>query len=254
MGADVFFGSSKIGFFLDNLNLKKNKPKLFICFAYNMENRRSLIIFPTRRMKNLMQLVLILWNPPPFLTIFQQRHWLIKKSNRSIQKPGHTTGPVGSGHPAGQLGSVRQDFVPTELFTRENPVLVCSKESEELGLSVAPQTFRDMLCIKRLYRHLSNPKPGHTTGRSGQGTQQGSRAGSGRISCQQNCSPRKNQFLYAPKSPKSFASASPNKHFGPCLASKDFTCRIQNPDIPRAGRVRAPSKAAGQAQAGFRAN
>ena len=39
--------------------------------------------------------------------------------------------------------------------------------------------------------YLSNPKPGHTTGGSGRGAQRSGQAGSGKIGCQQNYSPRK---------------------------------------------------------------
>ena len=43
---------------------------------------------------------------------------------------------------------------------------------------------------KGLQRHLSNPKPGHTTGGSGRGARRSGRAGSGKIGCRQNYSPR----------------------------------------------------------------
>ena len=42
---------------------------------------------------------------------------------------------------------------------------------------------------------LSNQKPGHTTGGSGRGAQWGGRAGSGKIGCHQNYSPRKQMSL-----------------------------------------------------------
>ena len=43
--------------------------------------------------------------------------------------------------------------------------------------------------------HLSNPKPGHTTGGSGRGARRSSRAGSHRIGCQQNYSPGKQMSI-----------------------------------------------------------
>ena len=39
--------------------------------------------------------------------------------------------------------------------------------------------------------NLSNPKPGHTTGGSGRGARRSGQAGSGKIGCQRNYSPRK---------------------------------------------------------------
>ena len=39
--------------------------------------------------------------------------------------------------------------------------------------------------------NLSNPKPGHTTGGSGRGARRSGQAGSGKIGCQRNHSPRK---------------------------------------------------------------
>ena len=42
---------------------------------------------------------------------------------------------------------------------------------------------------------LSSPKPGHTKGGSRRGARRGGGAGSGRIVCQQNCSPREQSFL-----------------------------------------------------------
>ena len=50
--------------------------------------------------------------------------------------------------------------------------------------------------------NLSNPKPGHTTGGSGRGARRSGRAGSGRIGCQQNYSPRKQRSLVPSKASK----------------------------------------------------
>ena len=49
---------------------------------------------------------------------------------------------------------------------------------------------------------LSNPKPGDTTGGSGRGARRGGRARSGRIGCQQNCSPRKHKSFVRSKGSK----------------------------------------------------
>ena len=46
---------------------------------------------------------------------------------------------------------------------------------------------------RRTFRHpvdLPNPNPGHTTGGSGRGAPRSGRAGSGKIGCEQNYSPR----------------------------------------------------------------
>ena len=49
---------------------------------------------------------------------------------------------------------------------------------------------------------LSNPKPGHTTGGSGRSSRRSSRAGSGKIGCQQNFSPRKHKPTVPSKASK----------------------------------------------------
>ena len=50
--------------------------------------------------------------------------------------------------------------------------------------------------------NLSIPKTEHTTGGSGRGARRGGGAGSGRIACQQNCSPRKQASLVHSKASK----------------------------------------------------
>ena len=57
--------------------------------------------------------------------------------------------------------------------------------------------------------HLSNPKPGHTTGASGRSARRGGGVGSGRTGCQQNCSPRKQASLVPPKASKTRFLVSP---------------------------------------------
>ena len=52
-------------------------------------------------------------------------------------------------------------------------------------------------------KHLSSPKPGHTTGGSGRGARHGGGAGSGRAGCQQNCSPRGQETFVPPKASNS---------------------------------------------------
>ena len=49
---------------------------------------------------------------------------------------------------------------------------------------------------------MSNPKPGHTTGGSGRGARRSGRAGSGRVGCQQKCSPRKQRSVVPSKASK----------------------------------------------------
>ena len=44
---------------------------------------------------------------------------------------------------------------------------------------------------RRSFFHVSNPKPGHTTGGSGRGTRRSGQAESSKIACQHNYSPRK---------------------------------------------------------------
>ena len=50
--------------------------------------------------------------------------------------------------------------------------------------------------------NLSNPKPGHTTGGSGRSARRSGRAGSGKIGCQQNYSPRKQKSIVPSKPSK----------------------------------------------------
>ena len=57
--------------------------------------------------------------------------------------------------------------------------------------------FPDMPCM-----NLSNPKPGHTTSGSGRGARRSGRAGSGKIGCQQNYSPRKQRSTVPSKASK----------------------------------------------------
>ena len=51
-------------------------------------------------------------------------------------------------------------------------------------------------------KHLSNPKPGHTTGGSGRGARRSGRAGSRKIGCQQNYSPGKQRSILLSKESK----------------------------------------------------
>ena len=60
------------------------------------------------------------------------------------------------------------------------------------------------------YTNLSNPKPEHTTGASGQGARRGGGAGPGRTGRRQNSSPRRQASLAPPKaSKKRFPNVSP---------------------------------------------
>ena len=75
-----------------------------------------------------------------------------------------------------------------------------------------PQTYRPNDSSEA---HLSNPKPGHTTGGSGRGARQNGRAGSGRIGCQKSCSANKNKLRALSKgSQKRRLSVSPEARTG----------------------------------------
>ena len=56
--------------------------------------------------------------------------------------------------------------------------------------------------LESMIKRLSNPKPGHTTGESGQSARRSGRAGSGKIRCQQNYSPRKQKSTVLSKASK----------------------------------------------------
>ena len=79
--------------------------------------------------------------------------------------------------------------------------------------------------------NLSNPKPGHTTGGSGRGARRNGRAGSGRIACQQNSSPRKHKSRVPSKeSQKRRLSVSPEARTGEILCKP---MEEQNPRLTR---------------------
>ena len=69
-----------------------------------------------------------------------------------------------------------------------------------------------------LISHLSNPEPGHTTGGSGRSALRSGRAGSGKIGCQQNYSPRKQKSTVLSKpSKKRLLYDSPEARTGEIL-------------------------------------
>ena len=70
---------------------------------------------------------------------------------------------------------------------------------QKLPLVVQNATVKPM---SRTNIDLSNPKPGHTTGGSGRGARRSGRAGSGKIGCQQNYSPRKQKSTVPSKASK----------------------------------------------------
>ena len=59
---------------------------------------------------------------------------------------------------------------------------------------------------------MSNPKPGHTTGGSGRGARRSGQAGSGKIGCQRNNTPRKQKSTVPSKKRGNVASTSLQKH------------------------------------------
>ena len=81
----------------------------------------------------------------------------------------------------------------------------CNAVTPRLDLATACQILKPS-------GHLSNPKPGHTTGGSGQSARRNGRAGSGKIRCQQKSSPRKQKFTVPPKASKNNALTSLQKH------------------------------------------
>ena len=99
--------------------------------------------------------------------------------------------------------------------------------------------------------HLSNTKPEHMTGGSGRSARRSGRAGSGKIRCQHNYPPRKQNLTVTSK-------ASKERRFtvSPGERTSQFLCifRIPNPDIPPANRVGALGGAAGRGRARLGAN
>ena len=97
--------------------------------------------------------------------------------------------------------------------------------------------------------HLSNSKPEHTTGGSLRGARRGGGAESIKLFAYRILRLGNNPSSHSPKhretSPERFLRST-NK--------RNPTCRIQNSDIPRAGRVGAPGGAAGRGRARLRAS
>ena len=99
--------------------------------------------------------------------------------NLSNPKPGHTTGRSVWGGARREGGSERR------------------RAAQDADRTVRPGDDRPSYM-----QDLSNPKPGHTTGGSGRGARRSGRAGSGRIGCQQNYSPRKQRSTVPSKASK----------------------------------------------------
>ena len=78
---------------------------------------------------------------------------------------------------------------------------------------------------------LSNLKPRHTTGGTVRSARWGGWAGSGRTKCRQSSSPRRQA------SKTSRLNDPPEARTSEILCKP--TCRVQNPDIPRAGRSKS---------------
>ena len=101
-------------------------------------------------------------------------------------------------------------------------------------------------------RHVRE-KPGHTTGGSGRGVRRVGGAGSGRTGCQQKCSPTRHASRVPSRASKTNRLKDP-----PEAPTSETLCkptgRVQNPDIPRAGRVGAHGGVAGRGRAGPDAN
>ena len=117
--------------------------------------------------------------------------------NLSNPKPGHTTGGSrrGGARRGGRAGpgqTGRRRVCPprkqaTPLSPRASKTTVLNDPSEARTNEQA---------------YLSNPKPGHITGGSGRSARRSGRAGSGKIGCQQNYSPRKQKSIVLSKASK----------------------------------------------------
>ena len=121
-------------------------------------------------------------------------------------KHGHTTGGSGRGaRRNGRAGSGRISC-QQNCSHRKHKSRVPSKGSHKCRVRVSPEArTSEILC-----KHLSNPKPGHTTGGSGRGARRSGQAGSGKIGCQQNYSLRKQKStVLSNKSKKCRFNVSP---------------------------------------------
>ena len=97
-------------------------------------------------------------------------------------------------------------IVDRRLFVSANPSQsknVWEFTYRELRDAECQADNRNQVCLlKTNNTNLSNPKPRHTTGRSGRSARRSSRAGSGKIGCQQNFSPRKHKPTVPSKASK----------------------------------------------------
>ena len=176
-------------------------------------------------------------------------------------------GRVGSGRPAERLGGVGQDYVPIDQFAQEDKI-VPSKGSQNRRLSVSREARTSEILFKQ---NLLNPKLTHTTSRSRRGAPRSGGAESRTTVRKQNCAPREQSFLALSKALKTRRlNVSPEAQTSEilCKPKKEktrftnglwtvyqrFTCRIQNPDIPRAGCVGARGGAAERGRARLGAN
>ena len=77
--------------------------------------------------------------------------------------------------------------------TQPHPISPHSRAPPRIDRPVMCPCFGFDWCslIQQVIMHLSNPKPGHTTGGSSRRARQSGQAGSGKIACQQKYSPRK---------------------------------------------------------------
>ena len=88
-------------------------------------------------------------------------------------------------------------------------------ENPDIGVF---RTMDDSIYLFRLNANLSNPKPGHTIGGSGRSARRSGQAGSGKIACQQNYSPRKQKSTAPSKaSKKRRVNVSPEGRTGESL-------------------------------------
>ena len=128
----------------------------------------------------------------------------------SIPQPGHTTG--GSGRGARRNGRAGSGRISCQQICspRKHKSRVPSKGSQKRRLSVSPEArTNEILC-----KHLSNPKPEHTTGRSGRTAHGGAARGAGldRTDAVGSIRPGDNPFLMPFSESKTLSWTTLRKH------------------------------------------
>ena len=135
----------------------------------------------------------------------------------SNPKLGHTAGRSGRGDAQrggwARRGWVGQDAVGS-IRPGDNPPS-CPPANREHCPELLFESTNNLIRI-----YLSNPKPGHTTGGSGRSARRSGQAGSGKIECQQNYSPRKQKTTVPSK-----ASKKRRFNVSPKARTSEFLCK-----------------------------